>query len=90
MIKHIPILLILLSGLYSLENGYFIYKFSIDNNDNISLHSSKYIDAKLKIPKIEKHIHDAFTYKLKDDNNGLKIRINELEDKLKKGETVRW
>ena len=71
MLKHISILLILFSGLYSIDKGYYIYQFLIDSDDKISLHSTKYINAKLKIPKIEKHIHDAFTYKIKDYKNNI-------------------
>ena len=59
----------LFSGLYSTENGYYIYKFFMNKNDNISLSSSKYIDSKLKISDFKKHTHDALVYKIKNSEN---------------------
>jgi len=63
------IVLFLFTSLFSIDNGYFIYKFKIDKNDDISLLSSKYIDARLKISKHKKHTHDTFIYKLKNIDN---------------------
>ena len=35
---------IVFSSLYSIDKGYYIYKFGIDSNDSISLYNSKFID----------------------------------------------
>ena len=59
------------SALYTGDDGYHIYKFSIDANDNISLHSSTYVNEILKIPKIEKHTHNSFVYKLIGRENNI-------------------
>ena len=48
-INYIMMIFIVCSSLYSIDNGYYIYKFGIDGNDSISLYNSKFIDAKLKV-----------------------------------------
>ena len=62
---------VLLSSFYSKANGYYIYKFGINSNDKISLNSSKYIDGKLKVSKIESQIQNPFLYKLIDTKNNV-------------------
>ena len=59
------------SALHTGDNGYHIYKLSIDANDNISIHSSTYVNEVLKIPKIEKHTHNSFVYKLIGSENNI-------------------
>ena len=36
-INYIMMIIIVLSSLYSIDKGYYIYKFGIDSNDSISL-----------------------------------------------------
>ena len=70
-INYIIIIFIVCSGLYSIDKGYYIYKFGIDSNDSISLYNSKFIDAKLKISQVEKHIHNPILYKLINTENNI-------------------
>jgi len=70
-INYIMMMIIVFSSLYSIDKGYYIYKFGIDSNDSISLHNSKFIDAKLKISQVEKHIHNPILYKLKNTENSI-------------------
>ena len=65
------VLFIFWSGLYPFDHGYYIYKFEIDKNDNISLHTSKHVDSKLKTSKIEKHIHNSILYKIKNNERDI-------------------
>ena len=53
------------------ENGYYIYKFGIDNKDNITLYTSKYVNEKLKVSKITKHIYNPILYKLINIENNI-------------------
>jgi len=69
MIKYLLICSIFFSSLLSLESGYYIYKFRIDNKDNIYLEDSNYIDEKLKISKVKKNIHDPFLYQVKTNQD---------------------
>jgi hypothetical protein len=69
MTKYFLICSIFFSGLFSLESGYYIYKFRIDNKDNIYLEDSNYIDEKLKISKVKKNIHDPFLYQVKTNQD---------------------
>jgi len=70
-INYIIIIFIVCSGLYSIDKGYYIYKFGIDSNDSISLYNSKFIDAKLKVSQVEKHIHNPILYKLINIENDI-------------------
>ena len=70
-INYIMMIFIVFSSLYSIDKGYYIYKFGIDSNDNISLHHSKFIDAKLKLSKVERHIHNPILYKLINTENNI-------------------
>jgi len=70
-INYIMMIFIVCSSLYSIDKGYYIYKFGIYGNDSISLHSSKFIDAKLKVSQVEKHIHNPILYKLINTENNL-------------------
>ena len=70
-INYIIIIFIVCSGLYSIDKGYYIYKFGIDSNDSISLYNSKFIDAKLKVSQVEKHIHNPILYKLINTENNI-------------------
>ena len=78
-IIYLFVLFLFLSGAYPSDNGYYIYKFEIDENDNISLHTAKHIDSKLKTSNIEKHIHNSILYKIKNDENDI-IFEGEIED----------
>ena len=78
-IIYLFVLFLFLSGAYPSDNGYYIYKFEIDENDNISLHTAKHIDSKLKTSNIEKHIHNSILYKIKNDENDI-IFKGEIED----------
>jgi len=69
--NYLMMIFILFSSLYSINKGYYIYKFGIDSNDSIFFHNSKFVEAKLKVSKIEKHIHDPFIYKLTNQENDL-------------------
>ncbi len=68
-IFNIFILFIFWTIIYTSDMGYYIYKFEIDQNDNISLHTSKYVDAKLKPSKLKKHIHSSIIYEIKNNQN---------------------
>ena len=70
-INYIIIIFIVCSGLYSIDKGYYIYKFGIDSNDSIFLYDSKRIDAKLKVSQVEKHIHNPILYKLINTENNI-------------------
>ena len=69
MIKYIVIISLFLSTLFSLESGYYIYKFLIDEYDNIYLEDSKYINQKLKTSQVKKHIHNPISYSIKNKQN---------------------
>ena len=77
-INYIMMIFIVFSSLYSIDKGYYIYKFGIDSNDSISLYNSKFIDAKLKVSQVEKHIHNPILYNL----------INTEKNILFKGELI--
>ena len=62
-INYIMMIFIVFSSLYSIDKGYYIYKFGIDSNDSISLYNSKFIDAKLKVSQVEKYIHKSWMMK---------------------------
>ena len=68
-IFNIFILFIFWTIIYTSDIGYYIYKFEIDQNDNISLHTSKYVDSKLKPSKLKKHIHSSIIYEIKNNQN---------------------
>ncbi len=68
-IFNIFILFIFWTIIYTSDMGYYIYKFEIDQNDNISLHTSKYVDSKLKPSKLKKHIHSSIVYEIKNNQN---------------------
>ena len=70
-INYIIIILIVFSSLYSIDKGYYIYKFGIDSNDSIYLYNSKFIDAKLKVYQVAKHIHHPILYKLINTENNI-------------------
>ena len=70
-INYMIMIFIVFSSLYSIDKGYYIYKFGIDSNDSISLYNSKYIDAKLKVSQLEKHIHNPILYKLINIENNI-------------------
>ena len=70
-INYIMIFFIVFANLYSIDKGYYIYKFGIDSNDSISLYNSKFIDAKLKVAKVDKHIHNPILYKLINTENNI-------------------
>ena len=70
-INYIMMIFIVFSSLYSIDKGYYIYKFGIDSNDSISLYNSKFIDAKLKVSQVEKHIHNPILYKLINTENDI-------------------
>ena len=69
MIKYIVIISLFLSNLFSIEPGYHIYKFLIDEYDNIYLEDSKYINQKLKTSQLKKHIHHPISYSIKNKEN---------------------
>ena len=69
MTKHFLIFSIFFSSLLSLEFGYYIYKFQIDDKDNIYLEDSNYVDKKLKISKVKKNIHDPLLYQVKTNQD---------------------
>ncbi len=69
MIKYIVMFSLFFSSLFSLDSGYYIYKFLIDEHDNIYLNDSKYIDQKLKTPKVKQHIHNPLFYQIKSKEN---------------------
>ena len=69
MIKYILIISLFSSGLFSIDSGYYIYKFLIDKNDNIYLDDSNYIIQKLKTSKVKKHIHNPLFYKIQSKQN---------------------
>ena len=69
MIKYIVIISLFLSTLFSLESGYYIYKFLIDEYDNIYLEDSKYINQKLKTSQVKKHMHNPISYSIKNKQN---------------------
>ena len=54
-------------------------EFGIDSNDSISLYNSKFIDAKLKVAKVNKHIHNPILYKLINIENNIALN-HEDED----------
>ena len=62
---------VFLSGIYPSDHGYYMYKFEIDKNDNISLHTSNHVDSKLKTSKIQKHIHNSILYKIKNNESDI-------------------
>jgi len=62
---------VFLSGIYPSGHGYYMYKFEIDKNDNIFLHTSNHVDSKLKTSKIEKHIHNSILYKIKNNESDI-------------------
>ena len=63
-INCIMMIFIVVSSIYSIDKGYYIYKFGIDSNDSISLYNSKFIGAKLKTAQVEKYIQNPILYKL--------------------------
>ena len=66
--------LFLFSFVYTVEKGYYIYQFFIHHDSQISFHSSKYINEKLKISKIKEYNHHAFDYKLIDSKKILYLK----------------
>ena len=52
-------------------NEYFIYQFSIDSEDKISIHSSKHIMGELKTSKVKKNIHNSIEYKVIDKSDNV-------------------
>ena len=81
-INYIIIIFIVCSSLYSIDKGYYIYKFGIDSNDSISLYNSKFIDAKLKVSLVEKHIHNPILYKLINTENNILFEGKLINPKL--------
>ena len=69
--KYILTACILISNLLSLESGYYIYKFSIDKSNNITIEDSNYINQKLKESKVKKHIHNPLSYQIKNEENSI-------------------
>ena len=69
MIKYFLTITLFLSTLFSLESGYYIYKFLIDEYDNIYLEDSKYINQKLKTSQVKKHMHNPISYSIKNKQN---------------------
>ena len=70
-INYIIMIFIVFSNLYSIDKGYYIYKFGIDSDDSISLYNSKFINAKLKVSQAKKHIHNPILYKLINIENDI-------------------
>ena len=75
-------IIIVISSLYSIDKGYYIYKFGIDGNDSISLYNSKFIDAKLKVSQVEKHIHNPILYKLINTENNILLEGELINPKI--------
>ena len=64
--KHIIYIFILCSLMQASNHGFYIYKFFINSDNQISLENSKYIDSELKTSQIKKHNHDSLIYKVRN------------------------
>ena len=68
-LSYILIFILWSSYLFALDNGYFIYKLLIDSDNHVTLQSSTYVNGNLKIPRMERYLHDPFVYRIISEEN---------------------